>query len=378
MHTSGIITAKSALSVMKSMAAWQEQQAEDKTGTAGLPWPAPQEPAKTAEASEEFYFGTQMTISKLMYFIVDAMVGYLNEKLGVGRDGDPKSVGAGQAWRDEALLETTPINSDKDFSIPEPGRDGVSFSDVARSIMSKFKMGYLKLDTNLINLLEELIGFRLDGVSPADIVQAIVDPDSKDAQRVREALEEGLAGQEGSKVSQRLERIAEGPKSVSEILSEKKSPADVVDEETLEEEREALKVARAHEKLTEIRDTQEAIAEAVREREPADGRADPEDARRAVDAAMAVIQQLNGAAGDDNAADEAVVESEEDATQAAAPDAAGETGQTAEELVETLEAQEAELEDENRSFAALAEAYRDDLADWRERDDEDRQVRFRI
>jgi hypothetical protein len=375
MNAFGVLNAQPALSVMKLMVAQQEQRPGDKATVIGFPDAAPQEQARTAEASEDFYFGTQMTVTKLMYFMMDKIVGYLNNKLDVGRDGDPENIRAGEAWRDKALLDDTPINSGKDFTIPEPGKGGVSFGDVARTIKAKFNMGHLAIDEDLTRMLEKLIGFSLDGVSPADIIEAFADPDSKNARKVREAIEEGLAGQEGSKVAQRLERVAEGPKTVSEIMSEKGSPADVVDEETLEEDREALRVARMHEKLTDIRDTQDAIAETVKEREPADGRADPEDARRAIEEAIAVIEKLS-----DAKPEEKVSGSDTDISEIVAEDASSETAgaDDAEARMEALEAEAEEIREEARSHVALADAYGEEPGDWREREDDEERVFFRI
>lgn len=373
----GAINAQPALSVMKFMVAQQEQKPEDKATALGLPQAAPQQSQKTTETNEDFYFGTHMTVTKLMYFVMDKIVDYLNDKLGMGREGDPENVKAGEAWRDKALLENTPINSDKDFSIPEPGKDGVSFSDVAKTIKSKFNMGYLALDRDLVNMLEDLIGFRLGGVTAADIVEAFVDPESKAAQKVRDAMEEGLAGTEGSKVSQRLERAAESPKTVSELMSEEKSPADVIDEETLEEDRDALQAARTHEKLSEVRDMQDAISEAVEEREPASGQADPEDAQRAIDDAMAIIQRLSGDARPKEENSETVTGiSRADAAESLAEKATSESAQSddADARAAALEAEAEDIEKEARSHVALADAYRS----WREREDDKERVTFRI
>lgn len=322
---------------------------------------------ETSEASEDFYFGTQMTVTKLMFLMMEKITGYLNGKLEVGRDGEEKSVEAGNQWRKQALVEDIPVNSEKDFTIPKPGENGVTFREVAGTIKQKFNMDFLAGDRDLLQMLEKFIGFRLYGTNAADIIEAFTDPDSPAAERVRKVLEDGLAGQEGSKVSQRLERAAEGPRSVSDILTEKRSAADVVDEETIEEDREALETARMQERLQSIREMQDKLAEAVEADRSSASPQDRDAAMRGYERAMEIIQQL------------AAMPAGEETVEADAPPATEADGpaETTEQRLETLEEEQQEIEESGKSFAALAEAY--DMRPERERrEDEDVRTRFLI
>jgi hypothetical protein len=75
-------------------------------------------------------------------------------------------------------------------------------------------------------------------------------------------LSDGLAGQKGSKVSQRLERAAKGPRSVDEAVGDAltKSPIDEVDDDTLAEDRQAIANAVAQDKLEKVQSMQERVS----------------------------------------------------------------------------------------------------------------------
>lgn len=270
-----------ALSVMQSITAMQARLLRE-DAPASLAGPAAAAP-KDMEAINDYYFGDHLTVTEAMTKLVERVVGYLNDKLAVGRDGSDAEVAAGNDWRAEALRDDIKVNSDADFSIPKPGGDGFSFQRVARMIQSAFDTDFLSRDRELKKLLEDMIGFRLDGMSVADLLEAFVDPTGKAAEKVRTVLTEGLAGQAGSKVSQRLERAAAGPKSVEQTVAETLEPSiDEVDEETLAEDLQAVANARARERLEEAAKRPDEIAEAIEEA-PAHGR--PK-------IALAVIQAL--------------------------------------------------------------------------------------
>lgn len=332
-----------ALSIMQSITAMQARMFRE-DAPASLAGPAAAAP-KDMEAINDYYFGNHLTVTEAMTRLVERIVGYLNDKLAVGRDGSEAEVAAGNAWRATALRDDIKVNSDDDFLIPKPGDDGFSFQRVARMIQSAFDTDFLSRDRELKKQLEDMIGFRLDGMTVADLLEAFVDPTGKAAEKVRNVLTEGLAGQAGSKVSQRLERAAEGPKSVEQLVAETRtSSIDEVDEETLAEDVQAVANARARERLEEAAKRPDAIAEAMEET-AAHGR--PK-------IALAVIQALGslGEAGGANSGD-----GETEVAVLRASDALDENGEGADPddrpaltsivraYLETLEAEEEEQQE---------------------------------
>lgn len=294
-----------ALAIMQSVTSMQARILRDDAPNALARQAAA--PAKDMKAINDYYFGGHLTVTEAMTKLVEKVVGYLNEKLAVGRDGSEADVETGNRWRAQALRDDIEVNGKDDFSIPKPGDDGVSFQRVARMIQSAFDTDFLSRDLELKKLLEDMIGFRLDGMSVADLLEAVADPGGKAAQKVGNVLTEGLAGQAGSKVSQRLERAASGPKSVEETLAEtQKASIDEVDEETLAEDLEAVRTARARERLEQAARLPDDIADALDE-----AREQDRNGRRVeVKIAMAVIQALGnlgeaeakpGKDGDDSA-----------------------------------------------------------------------------
>ncbi len=209
-------------------------------------------PPKDMQAINEHYFGVSLTPMEAMFAMIEKAVGFLNDKMDVGSDGDPKAVEVGGKWRENALIKNVGVGSADDFRIPTPGENGVTFRQVARMVLDRFKTEFLNGSSELRKLLEETVGFRLDGMSVSDLFEALAEPGSDAAKRVYETISEGLAGQAGSKTSQRLEMAAMGPLSSEEALAaQKNSSIDVVDEETIAEDQEAVRNAKAQEKLEE-------------------------------------------------------------------------------------------------------------------------------
>lgn len=258
-------------------------------------------PVKDMKAVNDYYFGGHLTVTEAMTKLFERVVGYLNDKLTLGRDGVAADVAAGDEWRDKALRDDIEINGEDDFSLPRPGENGFSFQRVARMIQSAFNVDFLSQDRELTKLLEDMIGFRLDGMDIADLLEAMVDPGGEAAGKVKNVLNEGLAGQTGSKVSRRMERAASGPQSVKQAVAEALRPSiGEVHEETIAEDLEAIGNARAQEKLEQAAKLPDDIAEALDEASPA-GRP---KGRGNVRIAAAVLQVL-GSLGETAAADEA-------------------------------------------------------------------------
>jgi len=266
-------------------------------------------PPKDMQAVNEFYFGLSMTPMEAMFALVERTVDYLNDKLGVGRDGDPKRIDAGNTWRDEAMQKPVAVGSAEDFSIPKPGRNGMSFRSVAKLIRETFKSEFLNADQELRKLLEDTVGFRLHGMSVTDLLDAFIEPESDAAKRVHETISEGLAGQAGSKASQRLEAAAEGPRSVEDTVAAQrnKSSIDVVDEETIAWDQKAIKAAEATEKLDEAaaipEKVEQALKEALQDADANAGDAKGADGQAIAAAAIQALTRLSAAAAPESASD---------------------------------------------------------------------------
>lgn len=266
---------KPALTLIQSITIQQQRMArQENVGPSAGQGPALTAQPKDMEAVNELYFGSQLTVTEAMTRLMERLVGYLNDQMGLGRDGSEEGKKTGNAWRREALRDFVAPGSDGDFSLPEPGKRGVTFQQVARMVLDRFDVGFLSRDTELMKELEQSIGFRLDGMNVADLLQAFADPASSSADKVRAVLSEGLAGHGGSKVSKRLERAVAGPRSVEETLADTRNPAiDEIDEETIREDLEALKAARTLEKVEQAAKLPDAVREAMDEMEEADAKA---------------------------------------------------------------------------------------------------------
>ncbi|AWC24500.1 hypothetical protein CO731_03988 [Aminobacter sp. MSH1] len=251
---------------------------------------APARP-KDMQAINEYYFGISLTPMEVMFSMVERAVDFLNDKLGVGSDGDPKAVEAGNKWREETLIKNVGVGSGDDFRIPKPGENGVTFRAVAKLVLEKFKTEFLAGDGDLRKVLEDAAGFRLDGMNAVDLFKAFADPESDAARKVYDAVLEGLAGQAGSKVSQRLEAATSGAKSVEETLADQKgSSIDVVDKETIAEDLKAVRTAEAKEKLDEAAAIPEKIRDALEEIQAGKDTSGPDSSQ----AALAIVQALSG------------------------------------------------------------------------------------
>lgn len=256
---------KPAVAVMQSITVLQERLTrDDSAGSRVGQVPAQIAAPKDMKAVNELYFGSQLTITEAMARLMEHVVGYVNDKLSLGSDGSEEGRKAGNEWRGKALRDFVEVGSEADFSLPKPGKNGVTFQQVARTVLDMFDTGFLSGDRALMKDLEQMIGFRLDGMSVTDLLQAFADPQSEAADKVREVLSEGLAGRAGSKVSQRLERAAAGPKSVEETLADtRRSPVDEVDEETVKEDLEEVKAARTLEKVEQAAELPQEVREAL-------------------------------------------------------------------------------------------------------------------
>ncbi|WP_378943051.1 hypothetical protein [Mesorhizobium sp. ANAO-SY3R2] len=256
----------------------------------GMAQAAPVRP-KDMQAINEHYFGISLTPMEVMFSMVERAVDYLNDKMGLGSDGDPKAIEEGNKWRETALSKNVAVGSGDDFRIPKPGENGVTFRAVAKLVLEKFKTEYLASDVDLMRSLEDVAGFRLHGMNALDLFKAFAEPDGDSAKRVYDAVAEGLAGQAGSKVAQRLETATEGAKSVEEtLIDQKKSSIDVVDEETIAEDLKAIETAKAKEKLDEAAAIPEKVQEALEEAQANKSSSEPYDSQ----AAMTIVQALSG------------------------------------------------------------------------------------
>jgi len=279
-----------AVILVQSIATARENSFREERPNALFGQPAVAPPApKDMKAINDYYFGSHLTVTEVMMKLVDRVVGYLNDKLEVGRDGTAEDVKAGNDWRDEVLKKNIDVGSEEDFTIPKPGENGVTFRQVARMIESAFDLDALSQDRELVKMLEDMIGFRLNGVTVADLIESFTDPNGRAAGEVREAISEGLAGQTGSKAMQSLEKAAKGRQTVEQAVAEAKDTSmEEVDEETVKADLEAIRAAKTQAKVEDAAEIADKIA-ALTEDEPGQ----PAD-ETPTDRAIAVIETLTG------------------------------------------------------------------------------------
>lgn len=246
---------------------------------------------KDMQAINEHYFGISLSPMEIMFSMVERAVDHLNDKLGLGSDGDQKAAAEGKAWREEALVKNVAVGGSEDFRIPKPGENGVTFRAVAKLVLKMFKSEYLAGDTDLMKALEDSAGFRLNGMNALDLFKAFAEPDGNATKRVHDAIAEGLGSLPGSKIAQRLERATEGTKSAEEALADqKKSSIDVVDDETIAEDQKALEAAKAREKIAAAEAIPEKVQEALKEAEAKQGSSEANGSHTAA----AIVQALSG------------------------------------------------------------------------------------
>lgn len=202
-----------ALTIMKSITAWQDQTASRTSGPAQLVPPAVQQPvtasARSAanEAVSSYFSVHHVTANELIIKMVGHIAGRLNAELSANADQPDDNVDAGRdnaKWRETAVkLPFRDAAAAGELTLPKPGDNGITFRDVAQTILGMFTHDYLAKHSALVKELEDMIGFHLGGLTLLDILQAAADPESSVAERVDKALAKGLAGREEEPYSRR-------------------------------------------------------------------------------------------------------------------------------------------------------------------------------
>lgn len=261
-----------ALSVMRSLETQTARpRAEDDRKARGLPAQMPEQASGPALKSEpedmkainDYYFGNQLTVTEVLSRVVLRLVDKLNQGLEVGRNGKEEDILRGMAWRKEVSIEDIAINGDKDFVIPRPGENGLSFSDVALFIKTKFRTANLSMNPEFMRDIGESVGVKLSGLNLGDALDSFIDPTSDGARKARAFVSEALAGSAGSKASQHLEKALKGPQTVREAVEAVKNRPGTaeVDETTEAEDKQSVEDAKTHEKLKGVLDKQDRVAE---------------------------------------------------------------------------------------------------------------------
>lgn len=277
-----------ALSVMQSITTWHEQEAlkqQQQSGQTGAPiTPLITTPsaarAQATESISKMFSVHHVTPTELMIRMTERIAGRLNSELAANADNGNDAPGEAQNksdWRERALnSDYRDMAARGELSIPQP--DDATFRQVARMILNIFNEDFLDTHSELKKELEDMIGFRLNGISVLDLLRAVVEPDSKLGEKVENALANGLAGMEGSKVLQRLERAGQGAQTVEAAIADalNTSPIDEVAPETKAEDQEAIENAKVQAKLEEVLDMQDRAHE-VSETDRAEQDDDPWD-----------------------------------------------------------------------------------------------------
>lgn len=196
-----------AITIMKSITAWQEQtSSRNPAPTPSFVPAAPQSVAPSIrsaanEAVSALFSVHHVTANELIIKMVGHIAGRLNAELSANADHPDDTADLSvqkDKWRQTALKPAFQDQAaDGDLTLPKPGTDGITVGEVAKIILHIFNHDYLAKHSELKKELEGMIGFHLGGLSLLDILHAAADPESSAAKRVDEALTRGLAGQEG-------------------------------------------------------------------------------------------------------------------------------------------------------------------------------------
>jgi hypothetical protein len=222
--------------------------------------------SRTKAAVDDIFSVNNVSSTGLMIQIVGKIVDNLNASLSNNIDQADDSADTSmekQKWRDLALLsDSRDAAAGGQLRIPKPGDNGVSFRQAAQMVLGNFNEDYLSQDADLKKQVEDMLGFKLGTISVLDLLQTAIDPSTVSAEKVDKVLTNGLAGEKGSKVSQRLDRAAQRSQSVDQAVANAlhKSPGDEVDSDTMAEDRKAVAAAEAHDKLEKVISRQEKVA----------------------------------------------------------------------------------------------------------------------
>ena len=261
-----------ALSIMQSIVTDQARLREADQPDAAFKTPTvavtPGYDTQATQKLNAYYFGDHQSAAEVRTKIFTYLAQYVGKQIDAvekQETGEP----AGDASAASSQLAANLKGMDADVrsglraSLDNFSQGRQSLQATAIKMLMTLDLDVLSKDTKITRYLEQMIGFDLGGMSAKDILTAFAEPDGKENDKLRSIISNALAGTDGSKTMQRLDDAAKGLRSVEETKRdiEDVKPYDDVDEETKEEGKADIKIAKAYDTLTETK----AFIDAVRE-----------------------------------------------------------------------------------------------------------------
>lgn len=214
-------------------------------------------PKLSTEALNQIYFGDHVSITEAKIKLISYVNRYVASAIDAQTSHEAQG-GEGPAGSSVTAKLVENLDFEERTSLRQSLQTDISDMDsaikTATRISLSFNLDRLSADRDMMKYLEQMMGMKLDGLSVADIIKSFLDPDGKSAGKVNSVISKGLAGQTGSKVMQRLEDAAAGPKTVAEAKKDavEKSDFEEVDDETKAEDKSDIDTARAMETLGRV------------------------------------------------------------------------------------------------------------------------------
>lgn len=253
-----------ALSIMQSIvtdqARLREADKPDAIGRTPTVTVTPGYDTQTTQRLNAYYFGDHQSAAEVRTKIFTYLAQYVGKQIDAVEKqeaGEP----AGDASAASSQLAANLKGMDADVrdglraSLDNFSQGRQSLQATAIKMLMTLDLDVLSKDTKITRYLEQMIGFDLGGMSAKDILTAFAEPDGKENDKLRSIISNALAGEQGSKVMQRLDDAVNGLRSVAETKRdiENVKPYDEVDEETKAEDKDDIKTAKAYDTLNETK-----------------------------------------------------------------------------------------------------------------------------
>tara|TARA_R110002020_G_scaffold96186_25_gene230634 strand:+ start:2865 stop:3896 length:1032 start_codon:yes stop_codon:yes gene_type:complete len=251
-----------ALSIMQSIVADQARlQEQDRPTAPGTTPTVAVTPGYSTQATAKlnaYYFGDHQRASEVQAKIFTHLAQYVGQQIDAveAEEAGAAAPTGGTSLKSSLKAMDEDVRGGLRTALNDFAEGKRSIQSTALKMVMTLDLDALSKDSKIVKYLEQLIGFDLKGMSAKDILQSFVDPGGKESDKLRSIVSDALAGQDGSKTMQRLEDASRGIRSVEETKREVEDvkPYDEVDDETKEEDRKDISIAKAYEALTQTRD----------------------------------------------------------------------------------------------------------------------------
>lgn len=255
-------TLSPALSIMQSIVSSQERAQQDYSSANGHTPNVAVTPAYSAQTTQklnDFYFGDHQRASEVQAQLFGYLSQYMEKQIdavenpGTTAEGTPR---ASSELTDSLAAMDADVRASLKNTLSGYSEGRQSMQATATKMLMTMNLDVLAKDRTITRYLEQMIGFDLKGMTAKDILQAFADPTGAENDKLDRIISDALAGEEGSKVRQRLDDAVKGLRSVAETRYdiEDIKPYDEVDDETKEEDKNDLELAKAFDTLNETRD----------------------------------------------------------------------------------------------------------------------------